>query len=650
MLTFAAVMFFVLTTSYNLSKLTKLTISDYIPISIFIAMIWTTLFGLFDALLIGAIALIPATIVLSIVLAAKKSNFLNRESLAELVSLPIVFFVFLAGWAYQHSQRWQFSEWDEFTHWGLVVKAMDYYDVLGPASPTSLNSSEYPPGLAVISYLVMKIGGKFDEADVLWAYQLLFISLLIPVLKSFNYRKFFTFVFSFMILIFSSVTFYNTFQTVYSDPILAMVFGYSLFLATSRETIANKYAYLNLIIVVISMMLIKDIAIYFAAIPVLIFAINKYIAEKSIEVATKTAIFKFAYRLILSFAVIFFTRFVWTFFVSQSISTNASETEFSKATSQLSLTNLSGTANYAETKSTFLERVFNGGPIEITDHDKIIITGFRFNTIDWILIFIVIFALIILVRKSRLERIQELINSSIIVAGAFGYLFVLFLIYLIVYSGANTRSLISYDRYVSTYLAGVLFYLGMVSVMQLAKFTKDLDKSREFSNAHKTSSIPAVAICLTILLFFQTKTEYVVSYLLKPTEFSEIRRGEFRAMADKIQFAKFDNSDRVWIIAQHTMGFEFYLLQYEAFPANVGRIPYSIGTPAFYGDPWTDPNMTLEKWDQALNNYDYVIVFKSTESFLAEYGDLFEDKNSLVEQGIYRIDHSPNGNKLIKHI
>jgi hypothetical protein len=155
---------------------------------------------------------------------------------------------------------------------------------------------------------------------------------------------------------------------------------------------------------------------------------------------------------------------------------------------------------------------------------------------------------------------------------------------------------------------------------------------------------------LTLLLLFQAKNEYIVTYITKPTEFSEIRRGEFHSMADKIRFAKFDTNTRVWIIAQHTMGFEFYLLQYEALPANVGRIPYSIGSPAFYGDPWTDPNMTVEKWNQALNNYDYVIVFKSTESFIAEYGSLFEDPNSLSEQGIDRIEHRKDKNLLVKYI
>jgi hypothetical protein len=121
-------------------------------------------------------------------------------------------------------------------------------------------------------------------------------------------------------------------------------------------------------------------------------------------------------------------------------------------------------------------------------------------------------------------------------------------------------------------------------------------------------------------------------------------------LAEKIEYLNLGVEDKVWIICQDTMGFEFYLFQYEVLPASVGSIPFSIGTPSSEQDIWTDPKMTIDKWDSALSEYDYVIVFKSTETFIKEYGDLFEDPSTLNEQGIYRIEKNGAGNKLIKHI
>jgi hypothetical protein len=650
MLTFAMVLIFVLATALNLSQFNKMSVAENLPFSIFIAMIWATVFGMFDKLFLGASLLLPVTLVTTLLMMKFKSDFFVLKTYKEILSLPVVAFVALAGWTFRHSQHWQFSEWDEFTHWGLVVKAMDFFNVLGPASPTSLNSSEYPPGLAAISYLVVKIGGRFDEADVLWAYQLLALTILISILKGFNYRKILSFSFSFLILVFSAVAFYNSFQTVYSDPILSIVFGFALFTSTSSKNIGNRHSFLNLLIIVISMMLIKDIAIYFVLIPITLFILNKIFFEKSAGLPKLIIFRNSTVRILISFLTVFLTRYLWTAFVSRSNSGKPSETEFSRATSQLSLTNLTKNPNYLETKSTFLDRVFNGGPIEITDHDKVVLVGFQFNTIQWIYLFAFLMGLIVISQKSTRLRIQESMNSIVILLGAFGYLFVLFLIYLIVYSGANTRSLISYDRYVSTYLSGILFFLGARAVKQISEASKLNDDSQSPTIGRGKLLIPAYSVCLILTLMFQSKSEYVSTYINKPNEFSDGRRGEFLSISEKVKLANFKPSDRVWIIAQHTMGFEFYVLQYEVFPANVGRIPYSIGSPAFYGDPWTDPTMTLDRWKTSLDNYDYVIVYKSTDSFASEYGAIFDNPNSLSEQRIYKVVHGSNGNKLVEYI
>ena len=110
----------------------------------------------------------------------------------------------------------------------------------------------------------------------------------------------------------------------------------------------------------------------------------------------------------------------------------------------------------------------------------------------------------------------------------------------------------------------------------------------------------------------------------------------------------FTVEDKVWFIAEHTVGFEFYLFQYELLPASIGRSPWSIGSPYGPGDLWTDTNITREVWDKRLNDFDYVFVHSANEVFLKEFGSLFEDPSTLSQPTIYQIEHRPEGNLLVK--
>jgi hypothetical protein len=639
-ITYLVVVTFILATSFSLSQITKLSIADYIPISIFIALIWTTIFGIFNQLLLGAILLLPTSLLIFVLLWKFKPNLQPINYLKELLSLPILVFLILTAWTFKHSQGMQFTEWDEFTHWGYIVKSMNFYDVLGPNSPTQLNSPEYPPGLAILSYLIVKIGGNWDEADVIWGYQLLFISMLIPIIKNFNYKKSISFLLSFSLLIFGSVVFYDLFKTIYSDPILSIIFGFTLFLATSKEITTNRYILINLMIVAIAMMLIKDIAIYFTMIPIFIALMNKFMHEKSTGYSARSLISRTVVRFGISLFAVLLTRYIWSIYVSNGITKGA--TDFSNETAKLASSGILSNPNFESIKTIFIERVLHGGSLGIA--------GFQLNTIEWILVIAILLVVLSFTQEERESRKREYFNSSAILLGAFGYLVVLFVVYLIVYSGANATGLTSYERYVSTYFSGVIFYLVARSTIQLSKINDETTTQNNKSLSLLNIRIPTIAVGLIVLLMFQSPSGYITAYISKPNEYSDALRSGFTNIKDKIRFAKFTQEDRVWIITQHLIGFEFYLIQYEALPASVGRIPFSLGSPSGPGDIWTEPKMTLSEWDTALDNYDYVIVYRATDSFIAEYGSLFEDPESLVEQGIYRVVHGPERNQLIKHL
>jgi hypothetical protein len=78
-----------------------------------------------------------------------------------------------------------------------------------------------------------------------------------------------------------------------------------------------------------------------------------------------------------------------------------------------------------------------------------------------------------------------------------------------------------------------------------------------------------------------------------------------------------------------------------------GGKAFSIGTPRGEGDIWTDPTMNAEKWNQTLLDFDYVVLYNSTESFLNEFSSLFE--NGIVEDSsVYKVVKLGNDSLLTK--
>jgi hypothetical protein len=118
------------------------------------------------------------------------------------------------------------------------------------------------------------------------------------------------------------------------------------------------------------------------------------------------------------------------------------------------------------------------------------------------------------------------------------------------------------------------------------------------------------------------------------TQGSEVRKS-FTPVLEAIANADMPRQSKVYIISQHTVGFEYYVLRYEMLDAKFGKVPWSIGSPFGDGDIWTDPNWDAKKWEQELRDYDYVVLYKTTESFNNEFGSLFEsgivDPNSVYQ-------------------
>ena len=187
----------------------------------------------------------------------------------------------------------------------------------------------------------------------------------------------------------------------------------------------------------------------------------------------------------------------------------------------------------------------------------------------------------------------------------------------------------------NTYLIGIVIYISHKVIGNLI----NLDGLRELSIA--------TAVWMAIFML-QSSPGNLLTYLSNPSFQSDNWRNAYADRSWLIAEVNLPPESKVWIIAQHTVGFEFYLFQYELLPATVGKIPWSIGSISGPGDIWTDPTYDVEKWGEALTNYDYVFINNVTESFISEFGSMFEDPSTLDRPGIYKVDLIDSKINLVK--
>ncbi len=113
--------------------------------------------------------------------------FKNRARLAEkaLVAPSTVFFV-LAGAAIITLfalRQPVFTEWDEFSFWGIAPKVVKHTNLLYTVVDTEMRVTSYAPGLVMLSYLFQYLGASFVPWKVYAAYDILLFAIYAAALS-----------------------------------------------------------------------------------------------------------------------------------------------------------------------------------------------------------------------------------------------------------------------------------------------------------------------------------------------------------------------------------------------------------------------------------------------------------------------------------
>ncbi|HPW48010.1 MAG TPA: hypothetical protein PLJ97_01585, partial [Candidatus Saccharibacteria bacterium] len=183
--------------------------------------------------------------------------------------------VFSAFSLFMNYNRW-FVSWDEFSHWGIVVKHMYSMDALGSISGSKLLFPDYFPGVSLFEYFFTRGNSMFMEYPVFIASNFLFFSMAVTFIKKIDVKSvLFVMAFAAAPLTVGLTASIAFFSNILVDVLMGCIFGYSAIVylqywRNPKDVFAIILFSTSLAILTIS----KDIGIVFALLVVVVSALD----------------------------------------------------------------------------------------------------------------------------------------------------------------------------------------------------------------------------------------------------------------------------------------------------------------------------------------------------------------------------------------
>ena len=487
--------------------------------------------GVYICLLLGGGALLYVV----------KSIITDRDGIKTYCLVPgLLIYFFLFGWIWYINRYRLFSSWDEFSHWGLVVKNMDFFDWFGNHPLSTVHFQGYPPATALWQYFIGKLYGGFYEGHVYQATGWLIVSLCLPVALRLEWKSIFRAFFSVCFLIAVPMIFNGSYLVLlYVDVLLGILLGYILYCGFYSKS-KDVFYYVNIGIALCVLTITKASGIFLALVAIAV--IQGYEFVKGVKEKQAKNIKRNLIILIVFLSEIFVGKMTWSIYL------NLTETREAWNTSSMTVSNIfnlilgKGEEYQYTTISNFLNALGE------TDFNSYI---FNMRYVSWVIVVMALFFVLNRLVKEK-ARLRFYAWGSMI--GLVAYTVGLMLLYVFTYSEYEAVNLASFQRYLATYFVALAYFTSGVL------FTEVNKKEREFV---KKTIIVASGI---LLLFVPVNAFWDVTFLYKEQVDATIgQRTNYTGILPYLNGLDY-TKDKIWYISQNTTGFDYWNLRYLATP------------------------------------------------------------------------------------
>lgn len=634
---------------------------ETVGLSLIVEALILYLFGLFSKLTLGmAVIYIVSGICL---ISAAGIMLHKRISLSGLFSKGILIYGILFILICINCRGAFFARWDEYSHWGLAVKDMFYYGSFAKHTDTTVILTRYMPFSTLAEYLFVYLNGLFSEEIVYVAYQTLLLSLGCVILGKIKKNGWKTITAVAVIVLVPVIFFGDVYNSIYADPLLAVLAGYILYCYLSEEM--NGFNYLRIAAGILALVLSKDIGLAIAGLLVgVMVADTVYRQLKSKEINKKEYLIEISFLVLIAIAF-----FSWQSFLAAPVADSANgetaivvtetaeismpETKapiksVSSATISASGLSVSGIKELLKGEApAYRYQSLKNFLIKMFDGDTFSFGKLQISYINFWIILLLILALSTLMKLYGKDMKHITFVAGAAAFGGIIYCLFLELLYLFAFSETEALLLSSHNRYLGSYACGMLMaILGVI----LAIDTEELErKSRVLS------------ICLLAGVVMAAP---MTSFVIKNMDYEITEDDVYYAddMEEVLRsFSK--RGEKIFFVCNNTNGYSYYMFRNFACPLLADNVIYNfLGTEeslkeqndrfAEAPDQKRGSTQVLpkEEWNTMLDSYQYVFILHPDPLFERDYGDLFEDPGTVDDGCFYRVEQDQNGNNLLVYI
>lgn len=253
--------------SLSFKTLLKRRVEEVIPFTSLFMIIIIFICGLFNNLSLGVNIIKIITFIAMIFNLFYLKKVIKNKNIKEELKLILTpgFFIYTILFIFfcYLNRNFILEDYDEFNHWGLIIKNMFYYNGYGTVSNSRVTFNEYPPLTANFSYILLKLNNVFLEDRTLIGQNILYLSLIIPITSKINYKKSLKkLILSLVIILFVPMIFYKAFfYNLLVDGLMGILFGIGLYIIYQNDEDKN-YKIMSFVLIITSLVLIKNTGLF----------------------------------------------------------------------------------------------------------------------------------------------------------------------------------------------------------------------------------------------------------------------------------------------------------------------------------------------------------------------------------------------------
>jgi hypothetical protein len=559
----------------------------------------------------------------------KRAYLTSRRT--ALLSVLILGLLFL----YDLNSTAAFQNWDEFSHWGTVIKTMYHANSFHfSAQGIHLYFQDYPPGTALFSYFFLRATG-YSEQVIYFAHSLILIAGCLPIIgiaiNTSPLRGGLAVIACYLLVIALG----QGWSTVLIDQILAVLFAGALgsywLLRDSSWT-----ARLTIIPTLCFLALAKQSGGAFVQLLAALISLDQLYLSGLLR-GRFSALGSWAIRVLPIWIIPQLVIMSWKWHVNRNGLIKSYES-MGLRSSLSQLASCCRTDREVTVISNFFQKIV-GTPEPVRTDPQGFVSAVSSQILradvpkllwhaGWqahgkiILVLVLLLAAGILLHNKE-TRSRLLLLSCGLFAGCVAYFSSLLIYYLYAFSDYEGRNVASMDRYLHTFELGTALFAFAILL-----------------------SVPAVTYirkafigALAVVLVLGCRTPAARTYLYNGAPRMPSARVELQQFL-KPFVANTPPNTSAYLIWQSTnlneLGLQFWIMHHEIRPRNTNSKCFSVGVPNYDGDT-TSCNLSEEALANEFNNFHYVVVGNGLSSLRQQYPGLFGFVPETQNAGFFEV-------------